>query len=212
MRNPGGLVCRRTAENSYDLGLGSTPGPLFPGRRSWQQPGSLCGGPSGQKEEVHWQPSEGTQPAPPARTQVAPSALSRAPRSSRHGACQETPESWEGPGQEPLTCPSVLRSRGWRGAEPGGGVAVAVALSHLARARRAQCGEFLGTPVLQRLLRLEQAAALPPPCTQLAARVFSLPTAGLDRPPAHPFSSSKGPQPLLQHLKTQCWESQQWQG
>lgn len=110
MRNPGGLVCRRTAENSSDLGLGSTPGPLFPGRRSWQQPGSLCGGPSGQKEEVHWQPSGGTQPAPPARTQVAPSALSRAPRSSRHRACQETPESWEGPGQEPLTCPSVLRS------------------------------------------------------------------------------------------------------
>lgn len=52
--------------------------PLLPSRRSWQQPGSLSGGPSGQEEEVHWQPSQGTEPAPRARTQAAPSVLGKA--------------------------------------------------------------------------------------------------------------------------------------
>lgn len=54
----------------------------------------------------------------------------------------------------------------------------------------------LGSPVLQRLQRLQQAAALLPH-TGLTVHVGSLTIAGLDRPPAHPFSSLKGPQSLL---------------
>lgn len=68
--------------------------------------------------------------------------------------------------------------------------------------------DFLETSVLQRLRGLEQAAALVSPCTGLSACVFALSTAVLDRPPAHPFTSLKGPQPLLQHLKRQCLERQ----
>lgn len=204
MRNPGGLVCRRTAENSYDLGLGSTPGPLFPGRRSWQQPGSLCGGPSGQKEEVHWQPSEGTQPAPPARTQVAPSALSRAPRSSRHGACQETPESWEGPGQEPLTCLSVLRSRGWRGRGSGTvppGQSSSGSVWRVPGDTCAPAAPASGTGCSS-ASPMHRAC-----CTCLfSSHCWS------GQASCSSFQFIKGPQPLLQHLKTQCWESQQWQG
>lgn len=38
---------------------------MFPGRQSWQQPVLLSGGPSGQKEEVYWQPSRGAAASSP---------------------------------------------------------------------------------------------------------------------------------------------------
>lgn len=152
-------------------GPGSTPAPSLPGRRSWQQPGSLSGGPSGQKEEVHWQPSQGTEPAPRARAQVAPSVLgkgwSRAP-----GAALEAARS---PRPEPLTCLSVLGSQGWALAR------LWLWLWHCPtwpELLQAQCAEFLGSPVLQQLLCLQQLCFTH---AQGVLHVFSLPTAGLDR-------------------------------
>jgi len=125
----------------------------------------------------------------------------------------------ESPGQVGLTsqtpAPSVGERSlgpilGWRAAEPGAGVASEVTHSPTwPKLFGAQHGDFLKTSVLQQLPRLEQAAALVSPCTGLSAYSFSLSTAVLNRPPALPFTSLKGPRPLLQHLKRQCWESQQ---
>lgn len=70
-------------------------------------------------------------------------------------------------------------------------------------------GGFLKTSAPRQLRGLEQAAALVSPRTGLPAFDFSLSTAVLDRPPVHPFASLKGLQPLLRHLKRQCWERQQ---
>lgn len=102
-----------------------------------------------------------------------------------------------GPGAAGLSWPA-----GWRAAEPGAGAASEVTHSPTwPKLFGAQRGDFLKTSVLQQLLRLERAAALVSPCTGLSAYGFSLSTAVLDRPPAHPFTSLKGPRPLLQHLK-----------
>lgn len=213
---------------------------MFPGRRSWQQHVSLSGGPSGQKEEVYWQPREGTAARSPCQKSgcyIGGEKKAKAgplPR-SRHGACMETrgkdlrPCHWDvrlqkpGPGGTHQSdagtvlrravpgarrCWAVLAGR--RAAEPGAGAASEVTHSPTwPKLFGAQRGDFLKTSVLQRLLRLERAAALVSPCPGLSAYVFSLSTAVLDRPPAHPFTSLKGPRPLLQHLKRQCWESQQ---
>lgn len=124
LRNPGGLVCRRTAENSYDLG--SMPGPLFPGRQSWQQPESLCAAPWARKRRFIGSPARGQSQLPLPELRLLHrcwgKGWSRAPGAA-HGAGQETLQSWERPGQEPLTCASILGSQG------GHGMAVAMAVS-----------------------------------------------------------------------------------
>lgn len=120
LRNPGGLVCRRTAENSYDLG--SMPGPLFPGRQSWQQPESLCAAPWARKRRFIGSPARGQSQLPLPELRLLHrcwgKGWSRAPGAA-HGAGQETLQSWERPGQEPLTCASILGSQGGHGAELG---------------------------------------------------------------------------------------------
>lgn len=103
--------------------------------------------------------------------------------------------------------------RGWALARPHGltpqprvDVAHALTWSQVFGVPR---GGFLKTSVPRQLWGLEQAAALVSPRAGLPACDFSLSTAVLDRPPVHPFASLKGLQPLLQHLKRQCWERQQ---